>query len=98
MLRSVFTLLFVLVSVLARAQQLNALQLSSPAGFYSDSIYVSILSQDDNVEIHYTLNGNEPTELSPLYSDSVLIKSRVGELDSYSTIPTNPSFNYPIIG
>jgi hypothetical protein len=98
MLRSVFTLLFLLVLVFARAQQLDVLQFSSPAGFYPDSIYVSIISQDDNVEIHYTLNGNEPTELSPLYSDSILIKSRIGELDSYSAIPTNPGFNYPING
>ncbi len=98
MLFRVFPLFFVFISALANAQTLNALQLSSPAGFYADSIYVTISSIDDNVAIRYTLNGDEPTESSQLYTDSILIKSRIGELDNYSTIPTNPGFNYPING
>ena len=98
MLRIITSLLLLFVAQIITAQQLAPLQFSSPAGFYSDSIYISVTSIDDNVTIHFTLNGDEPTELSPLYSDSLLIRSRVGELDNYSTIPTNPGFNYPING
>lgn len=98
MLSRIPTFLLLFISPFVNAQQLSALQLSLPGGFYADSIYITITSSDSNVDIHYTLNGDEPTVLSPIYADSILIKNRMGELDSYSTIPTNPGFTYPING
>jgi len=72
--------------------------LSYTAGYYSDSIFVAVSSPDVGVTLHYTLNGNEPTNSSPMYASPVLVKSRVGQTNSYSLIPTNPSFNYPTVG
>ena len=79
-------------------QNLTTPVFSSSSGYYSDSIFVSISTPDIGVAIHYTTNGNEPTLNSPLYVSPVLIKSRVGELNTFSTIPTNPSFNFPLPG
>lgn len=59
------------------------------AGFYSEDQVLEISSDDPLVTIHYTLNGNEPTTSSPIYSSSILIQSRVGEANVFSEIPTN---------
>jgi hypothetical protein len=80
------------------AQELIAPQFSNPAGFYADTIYVSISSTDNNVDIHYTLNGDEPTLASPLYLNPLIVVSRGGQANNLSLIPTNPGFNYPING
>lgn len=71
---------------------------SLSSGYYSDSIILSISHYDPTVEIRYTLNGTEPTPNSTLYTGPITLKSRIGEANSFSTIPTNPSFNYPIGG
>lgn len=43
-------------------------ELSLPAGIYSSSIEVAATTDDTNAEIHYTLNGSEPTESSSKYT------------------------------
>lgn len=91
-----FILFFVALSV--EAQQLSAPEFSHPAGFYPDTIYVSIASTDNNVAIHYTLNGAEPTLSSPVYSSPLMIIKRAGQDNTLSMIPTNPGFYYPISG
>jgi len=98
MIKRIPLLLFLFVSSFANAQQLNAPVFSIPAGFYPDSIYVSISLTGNNIDIHYTLNGDEPTQSSPLYVDSILITGKTGLPNGISMIPTNPGFNYPING
>lgn len=79
-------------------QQLTLPVFSSPSGYYSDSIFVSITTPDIGVTIHYTLNGNEPTINSPVYSSPILMKSRSEQPNTFSMVPTNPSLNYPLPG
>ena len=43
--------------------------------FLPDTALVRILSEDDMARIRYTLNGDEPDEHSPLYSEPIKINS-----------------------
>jgi hypothetical protein len=79
------------------AQNLATPTFSYAPGFYPDSIFLTITS-DPNSIIHYTLNGDEPTLSSPIYTSALLIKSKAGRPNTFSLIPTNPSFNYPLPG
>lgn len=49
--------------------------LSVEAGYYSGPVTVEISSEGANENIHYTLNGNEPTEADPLYDGPIAIAS-----------------------
>ena len=56
----------------------NSVTLSVPGasvrgGRYPDPITVELSSPDEDVAIHYTLDGSQPTEDSPLYQESILI-------------------------
>jgi hypothetical protein len=97
-LKKIFHLLFLLSAFTSAAQKLAVPLFSHSAGFYPDSIYVSISSPDAGATVHYTLNGDEPTQLSPQYSSPLLIKNISAEPDQHSLIPTNPSFFYPVNG
>lgn len=68
---------------------------STPVGFYTDSVAVAISSVDVGVQIRYTLNGDDPTIASPLYSGIITLRDRVGTANVYADIPTNPSFDFP---
>ena len=59
---------------------------SHPAGFYEDSFFLNLSTDDANVNIYFTLDGSEPCESSPVYSEPILIASRAGEADQYSVI------------
>lgn len=50
-------------------------KLSMPAGFYQSSVEVAITTADPNAEIHYTIDGSEPTETSPKYNTKLKISS-----------------------
>jgi len=46
----------------------GAVTFSIDAGFYSQPQTLILTSNQSNAAIHYTLNGNEPTDSSPLYT------------------------------
>jgi len=58
-------------------------------GFYSEPFELSIIHQDPEATIHYTLDGSEPDENSPVFSEPITIQSRDGDENLLSTIPTN---------
>ena len=68
---------------------------SHQAGYYADSISLTISSPVSGAQIRYTTNGEEPTQTSHLYAAPLLIKNRTHTKNTISTIPTNPSFSYP---
>jgi len=47
--------------------------MSVEAGFYTDTVTVEIFTTEPDSEIHYTLNGTEPTGTSPLYTGPITI-------------------------
>ncbi len=50
-------------------------EMSIPGGFYPGSIKVGIETLEPSGEIHYTLDGTEPTLADPVYKDSILIET-----------------------
>jgi CotH kinase protein/Lamin Tail Domain/Chitobiase/beta-hexosaminidase C-terminal domain/Secretion system C-terminal sorting domain len=69
--------------------KVNAPLFSLPAGFYADNQILEISTDDPLVTIRYTINGNEPTVSSLIYSTPITIQSRVGEVNVFSEIETN---------
>lgn len=98
MLKKLLLLFFALCIHTLFSQQLSVPTLSHAPGYYPDSIFVTANSVEPGVSLHYTLNGNEPDLASPLYSGALLFKNRTGASNSYSMVPTNPGFNYPLPG
>lgn len=61
---------------------------SLASGFYSNNNTLELYA-NDSVEIHYTLDGSEPTEDSELYVEPLDITDRTTETNYFSNIPTN---------
>lgn len=69
--------------------KLNDPQFSLPVDFYTEEQLLEISTDDPLATIHYTVNGNEPTTTSLIYSAPLSIKSRVGDANVFSEIKTN---------
>jgi len=69
---------------------LNNLSVSHEPGFYSNEIQLSIISSRNNNHVHYTLDGSEPTLVSPIYYNPITLTSREGGNYIISEIPTTP--------
>ena len=65
------------------------------SGYYTNPIEVLVQHEDPNVTIRYTLDGSEPTNDSPIYSNSLHFENIETQANGISLIPTNPSFDYP---
>jgi hypothetical protein len=66
----------------------DAPEFSVPGGFYTTDQNITLTHTDPTVTIHYTLDGSDPTEFSPVYSTPINVHSRVGEPNYYSMIRT----------
>jgi hypothetical protein len=64
-------------------------QFSLKEGFYSEDQLLELSTDSPSAVIHYTLNGDDPTESSSIYSSPLQIKSRIGETNIISMIRTN---------
>lgn len=78
------------------AQQLPVPSSDQTSGIYTSDITLSIAHSIPGAVIFYTLNGNEPTPSDYMYTGPITLSDRSGDPNSYSLIPTNPSFNYPM--
>lgn len=65
-----------------------------PAGFYQDSVTVSITCEDSTAVIRYTTNGNMPTQNSPIYTGPLTFhETKVLKAVAFSSDPMlYPSF------
>ncbi len=68
------------ISAITKADYIINLTVSTPtftltSGVYSSNQTVSILCATEGAQIHYTINGSEPTESSALYQNSISITS-----------------------
>ncbi|MEA3326318.1 MAG: CotH kinase family protein [Chloroflexota bacterium] len=83
-----FLILFVLTFIIYLFDHPSPPVLSTPSGFFTKPITVSILSRGQNETIHYTLDGSIPTIDSPIYGEPILIKDRSDEPNDISMIAT----------
>ena len=72
---------------------LHPVQFSHPDGFYTSEFELTLTSTDAETTIHYTLDGSEPTQDSPVFTLPITIASRAGESNTISMIPTNNNPN-----
>jgi hypothetical protein len=76
---------------------LNAPSFSHIGGFYETDFSLTLSSQDSQAAIHYTLDGSEPTQDSPLYNQPLQVSSRAGQPNKFSAInTTSPYWKEPI--
>ena len=76
---------------------LDAPSFSHIGGFYEVDFRLTLSTQDPQAAIHYTLDGSEPTQGSPLYNQPLRISSRVGQPNEFSAISTtSPRWKEPI--
>ncbi|MBL0103055.1 MAG: CotH kinase family protein [Bacteroidetes bacterium] len=61
---------------------------SLAGGFYTSAQTLTLSHSDPNAVIHYTTDGSDPDENSPIYSGPISIQSRVGDPNLYSMIRT----------
>ena len=71
-----------------REESLGVVEFSLPAGFYDETIEVSLKSDDPEALIFYTTDGSDPAENGKLYTEPVEIESRAGEPNKYVSIPS----------
>lgn len=67
--------------IVAQVWGQSAFQLAPPmlkynSGFFSGTTSFEVIFDQPGAEVHYTLNGNEPTEKDPVYSKAVSIDQR----------------------
>lgn len=73
-------------------------QFSIQPGFYTDSVVLSITCQHPNAIVRFTLDGSEPSPVSPVFTTPITLKSRSGQPNTYSMIhQTTPwwGWSYP---
>lgn len=80
---SLTTLVFFLLSVAALAQ--DAFKLAAPylhfeSVFFKKECRVSIVFAENNTQIHYTTNGQNPTEKATVYTQPVVLKKKYNVL------------------
>ncbi len=91
----IYNLIILLFPVFLIGQSLPKPYFSVKAGYYADSINLTMSSPVSGCQIRYTLNGSEPSINSTLYNSPITLKNRSHSKNNISTIPTNPSFSYP---
>ncbi|MFT4601423.1 MAG: hypothetical protein ACI857_001603 [Arenicella sp.] len=95
-MKKLLTIFLIICGANLFAQQLTEPTVSVESGFYTSDVIITISHPEAGVTLFYTTNGSDPTPFSAIYSGPITLGSRVGEVNNYSMIPTNPSFSYPI--
>lgn len=95
-MKRILGVIFGFAGGLGFAQQLAAPYSDQPSGIYTSDVTLTLSHDTPGVTIFYTLNGNEPSPMDLVYTGPLILQNRAGDPNSYSTIPTNPSFNYPM--
>ena len=70
-------------------------QFSHTAGFHTNNVQLTLSVTNQGADIHYTLDGSEPTESAPLFTGSIPITNRTAAPNDLSLIPTVPSGYQP---
>jgi len=67
----------------------NPPNFSQQGGFFTSQFNLILNPGNINDTIYYTLDGSEPTRNSNIYTTPLIIKSRIGDPNYFSIIPTN---------
>lgn len=67
-------------------------------GVYQDSVTLTLLHPNPSLQIRYTTNGTEPNLNSSPFGTPFTLYNVSPFPNNYSSIPTNPSLNFPVPG
>ena len=70
-------------------------QFSVTRGFFTNSFPLALNVTNLGATIRYTLDGSEPATNSPIYTGPITVRSRAGQANSLSTIPTGGGWQAP---
>ncbi|HPC57802.1 MAG TPA: CotH kinase family protein, partial [Kiritimatiellia bacterium] len=62
---------------------------SIPGGFFTTNVEVTLSTVQTGAVVRYTLDGSEPTEASPIFTNAIPLGSKAGISNNLSEIPTN---------
>ena len=94
MKKRLFAILLCLASLSAAAQDWKVL-FSANGGFYEESFELEMFSTYPQGHIRYTVNGNQPTAQSALYTEPLVLDEKLySKSDIYTIINTIPSQFY----
>ena len=82
---TLFSLLFAPLCLTTKAE--TCVSFSTLGGFYDSSFYLTLSSSQD-LSIHYTLNGNEPTFFDKVYEHPLLLNEELHSKSNIYTIQT----------
>lgn len=72
-------------------KETSEITFSLPAGYYDDTIFLSLETSEKNAEIYYTLDGSIPTNDSELYAGTeIFLYNRTEEPNRYTDIWCTP--------
>jgi hypothetical protein len=71
---------------------------SHSSGFYAQPFQLIISHPDPQAVIHFTLDGSDPDENSPVYAKPLEVRDRSDEGPDISLIPTSPNWKPPSEG
>lgn len=71
-----------------REKPLGTAEFSLLAGFYEDTVQVSLTAEDPDALIFYTTDGSDPADVGKLYTGPIEVKSRAGEPNDYVSLPS----------
>ncbi len=75
------------------ASLLRAPTADPPGGFYSQAVEVGLSTRELGAELHYTLDGSEPTTASPVYEAPLRMNDRSNASNVISMIPGTATVN-----
>jgi hypothetical protein len=75
---------------------LSAPLFSHPGGFYTSAVDLTLSVTNSDADLHYTLDGSEPTQASPIYRAALRLGSRAGTANDISKVPTVPGGQPPL--
>lgn len=79
----------------AAAELLADPAFSHPGGFHTNAFDLTLSVTNLEAEVHYTLDGSEPTPASPMYQVPLPMRNRAGTANGISMIPTVPGGPLP---
>lgn len=68
---------------------------SHSPGFYTKAFQLEIRTENPEANIHFTLDGSDPTRDSPIYKSPIIIASRSGEKALLANIPIRNGWREP---
>ena len=98
-MRRFFIIILVLsiISNFAEAQEEEQVVFSSPGGFYENVFQLQLTNVNPDNHIRYTINGNRPTAMSPLYTESLVLNEEMySKSDIYTLVNCPPEHFFPI--